>query len=74
MKGVLRGSEEHPTCLLDSPCRDFEGRVRACFGAPPCPDPRHPPASGANPPGARPTPPQDIPRVSNWILEASGTL
>lgn len=54
--------------------RDFEGRAPTRFGAPPCADPRHSPASGADPPDARSTPSQDPPGVSDWILETSGTL
>lgn len=54
--------------------RDFEGGAPTRFDAPPCPDPRHPPASGADPPDACSTPSQDTPGVSSWILEASGTL
>lgn len=66
------GASALPTPL--SLHRDFQDRAPTCFSAPPHPDPRHPPASGADPPDACPTPPQDTPGVSNRILETSGTL
>lgn len=54
--------------------RDFQNGAPTCISAPPHPDPRHPPAPGADPPDACPTPPQDTPGVSRRILETSGTL